>query len=346
MNQLIKIYNIIMNKNIIIIGGGVAGMQCAISLAEMNIKSTIIEKSSKLGGKLNDWYKLFPTFTSATEVITPMKDKVIELGIDVMLNSEVVTLDPKSITLSDNTKIYADAIVISSGFDVFDAEKKEEYGYNIYENVITSVDLERMFCEGNVKGIDKGKANRIAILHCVGSRDEKVCQTHCSRVCCVAGVKQAIELKKLYPESEIFNFYMDIRMFGSGYEELYKEAQVEHNIHFVRGRISEAAQTIDNKIQIKSEDTLIGRPLKMVVDLFVLMVGMSAGKNNTEFSKSEGVNQNSSGFLAPQNIFTDSVSSHAESIFYAGSVTAPKNIGESITEGIAAANKVAKFIKS
>ncbi len=334
-----------MNKEVIIIGGGVAGMQCAISLAEMGVKPTIIEKSDKLGGKLNDWYKLFPTFTSASEVLNPLKDMINELGVDVKLSSEVTKLEPKSVTLADGTTMSADAIVICSGFEVFDARLKEEYGYKIYDNVITSVDLERMFCEGSVQNLDKNSPSRIAILHCVGSRDEKVCQTHCSRVCCVAGVKQAIELKELYPKSEIFNFYMDIRMFGCGYEELYKEAQIKHNIHFVRGRISEAAQTIDSKIQIKSEDTLIGRPLKMTVDLLVLMVGMSAGKSNNSFATTDGINLNTSGFISPKNIFTECVSSDVDSIFYAGTVTAPKNIGESITEGVAAAHKVAKFIK-
>ena len=335
-----------MNKEVLIIGGGITGMQCAISLTEIGIKATIVEKSDKLGGKLNDWYKLFPTFTSASEVINPIKDRVKELGIDVQLNSEVIKLTPTTITLSDHTIINADAIVICSGFDIFDAKRKEEYGYKIYNNVITSVDLERMFCEGKVENLDNDTPKRIAILHCVGSRDEKVCQTHCSRVCCVAGVKQAIELKELYPKSEIFNFYMDIRMFGSGYEELYKEAQIKHNIHFVRGRISEAAQTIDNKIQIKAEDTLIGRPLKMSVDLLVLMVGMSAGKSNKDFANIDGVNQNNNGFIAPKDLFIDSVSSDIDSILYAGCVTSPKSVGESITEGIAAANKVAKFLKS
>ncbi len=121
---------------------------------------------------------------------------------------------------------------------------------------------------------------RIALLHCVGSRDEKVCQRHCSKVCCITGVKQAIELKKMFPEADVFNFYMDIRMFGAGYEELYREAQQSYNIHFVRGRISEASPMINGRIQIKAEDTLTGRPLRMSIDMLVLLAGMRANDDN------------------------------------------------------------------
>ena len=107
---------------------------------------------------------------------------------------------------------------------------------------------------------DGSRPRRIAFLHCVGSRDEKVCQQHCSKVCCITGVKQAMEMKQLFPEADVFNFYMDIRMFGPGYEEMYREAQQKYNIHFLRGRISEASPTIDGRVQIKAEDTLTGRP--------------------------------------------------------------------------------------
>lgn len=335
-----------MSKEVVIIGGGVAGIQCAISLAESGIKSTIIEKSTKLGGKLNDWDRLFPTFTPASEVVIPMIELVAKLGVDVKLNSEVVSLEDSAVRLSNGTKVDADAIVVCSGFEIFDAKLKEEYGYKIYDNVVTSVDLERMFKEDRVKNANGATPERIAILHCVGSRDEQVCRTHCSRVCCVTGVKQAIELKKLYPTSEIFNFYMDIRMFGSGYEELYKEAQIEHNIHFVRGRISEAAQTIDKKIQIKAEDTLIGKPLKITVDMLILLVGMNPGESNDTFAKKDGITLNSSGFFESQDVFGKNNLSDIDSIFYAGTVTSPKNIGESITDGVSAAHKVAQFLKS
>ena len=236
--------------------------------------------------------------------------------------------------------------MVASGFTLFDATVKEEYGYGIYDNVITSADLERMFAEGRVGRSDGVRPKRIAFLHCVGSRDEKVCQQHCSRVCCITGVKQAIEMKRLFAEADVFNFYMDIRMFGPGYEEMYREAQQRYNIHFVRGRISEASPTIDNRIQIKAEDTLTGRPLRMSVDMLVLLIGMRANDSNLPFAEGAGLKRAASGFMSPRDMFLGNVRSNVEGIFYAGCVTAPKNIGETLNEGTAAADAAMEYLRA
>ena len=189
-----------------------------------------------------------------------------------------------------------------------------------------------------------GAPRRIAILHCVGSRDEKVCQRHCSKVCCVTGVKQAIELKKLFPSADVFNFYMDIRMFGPGYEEMYREAQEKYNIHFVRGRISEVSPTIDERLQIKAEDTLTGRPLKIGVDMLVLLIGMKADAMNASLEEASGLRRQPSGLMQPRDSFLGNVESGAEGIFYAGAVTAPKSVGESLNEGTAAARAALEWL--
>ena len=237
-------------------------------------------------------------------------------------------------------------MVVASGFTLFDASIKEEYGYGIYDNVFTTADIERMLNEGRVAKADGSRPRRIAFLHCVGSRDEKVCQQHCSKVCCITGVKQAMEMKRLFPEADVFNFYMDIRMFGPGYEEMYREAQQRYNIHFLRGRISEASPTIDGRVQIKAEDTLTGRPLRMSVDMLVLIVGMRANDDNEAFAAGAGLNRAPSGFLAPRDMFLGNVKSNVDGIFYAGTITAPKNIGESLNEGIAAADAAAKYVEA
>ena len=191
---------------------------------------------------------------------------------------------------------------------------------------------------------DGSRPRRIAFLHCVGSRDEKVCQQHCSKVCCITGVKQAMEMRQMFPEADVFNFYMDIRMFGPGYEEMYREAQQKYNIHFIRGRISEASPMIDGRVQIKAEDTLTGRPLRMSVDMLILIVGMRANDDNAAFAEGAGLNRAPSGFMAPRDMFLGNVKSNVEGIFYAGTVTAPKNIGESLNEGTAAADAAARYV--
>ena len=320
-------------------------MQAALRLSEQGAEPLIIEKEAELGGKLRGWYVLFPTFTPASEVLSELRRRVQERGIEVMTSTEVSGFTRQSVTLADGRTLPCDSVVVASGFTLFDATVKEEYGYGIYDNVITSADLERMFAEGRVACADGSRPKRIAFLHCVGSRDEKVCQQHCSRVCCITGVKQAIEMKRLFPEADVFNFYMDIRMFGPGYEEMYREAQQRCNIHFVRGRISEASPTIDGRVQIKAEDTLTGRPLRMSVDMLVLLIGMRANDSNAPFAEQAGLKRAPSGFMEPRDMFLGNARSNVEGIFYAGCITAPKNIGETLNEGTVAADAAMEYLR-
>ena len=320
-------------------------MQCAVEAARGGAAVTLIEKESDTGGKLRNWHKLFPTFTLADEVLSALRHRLArEENITVKTDCEVSAITSRKVATASGEELACDAVVIATGFTLFDARVKEEYGYGIYDNVVTSADLERMFNDGAVKLKSGGAPRRIAILHCVGSRDEKVCQRHCSKVCCVTGVKQAMELKKLFPSADVFNFYMDIRMFGPGYEEMYREAQEKHNIHFVRGRISEVSPTIDERLQIKAEDTLTGRPLKIGVDMLVLLIGMKADAMNASLEEGSGLARQPSGFMQPRDSFLGNVESGAEGIFYAGAVTAPKSVGESLNEGTAAARAALEWL--
>ncbi|MDR2882871.1 MAG: FAD-dependent oxidoreductase, partial [Alistipes sp.] len=189
-----------MNR-IVVIGGGVAGMQAALSLAANGLRPVIVERGGAVGGKLRDWHKLFPTMTPAAEVLEGMTARLARAGVEVMLNTEVETLSPEGVTLAGDKTLPADAVIIASGFDVFDARLKEEYGYHVYDNVYTTVDIERMLNHGKVALRDGSAPRRIAFVHCVGSRDEKVNQRHCSKVCCVTGVKQAMEMREWFPEA-------------------------------------------------------------------------------------------------------------------------------------------------
>lgn len=329
---------------ILVIGGGIAGMSCALQLKSQGDTPLILERSDRLGGNVRNWYKLFPTFTSSAEVWQDLIDRVEREQIEVRTLCHIVQVDRRSVTTDGGERIEGDGVVLCTGYDLFDARRKEEYGYGVYDNVFTSVDIEQMFREGRVSKADGSAPKRIAFLHCVGSRDEKVGNRHCSKVCCITGVKQAVEMRQLFPECEIYNFYMDIRMFGSGYEELYRKAQIESNIHFIRGRISEASPTFDGRIQIKAEDTLVGRPLNISVDMLILLVGMEGGADNRLIARCKGVEVADNGFIAPHDPFAGNVVCTGGDVWCAGAVTAPKSVGESIDEGIAAAAAIRRTL--
>ena len=168
-----------MKREVIIVGGGVAGIQTALRLADRGIRPTIVEKEPDLGGKLRGWYHLFPLLTPASEVLSELRRRLAARDVEVMTSAEAVSITPGSVTLADGRILECGSVVVCSGFTLFDARLKEEYGYGVYDNVFTSADIERMLNEGNVTTSSGRRPRRIALLHCVGSRDEKVCQAHC-----------------------------------------------------------------------------------------------------------------------------------------------------------------------
>ena len=186
---------------------------------------------------------------------------------------------------------------------------------------------------------------RIGFIHCVGSRDEKVGNLYCSKVCCVTAVKQSTELKERYPDLEIFCFYMDMRMYGRGFEELYKESQEKYGVQFIRGRLSEACENKDGSILVKVEDTLAGRPLKMSVDLLVLMVGFVPSEGTRKIANMLNLNFDTDGFLKSIDEHTMTNVSNIPGVFLAGTCTGPRTITNTTTDARAAAAKVAGFLE-
>lgn len=332
-------------KNVVIIGGGVAGMEAASHLAAKGYLVDLIEKGDKPGGRVANWDRLFPTMRRGSEVIDFLAQGMTNDRIRQHTGCTVTDVsrngDLFEVTCSDGTMKSADAILLATGYDLFDARKKEEYGYMIYDNVITSADLEAGFIRGEPLRTSLGKVpSRIGIVHCVGSRDEKAGHTYCSKVCCVTGVKQAIEIKEQLPDAEIFNFYMDLRMYGMHFEALYKKAQEEYNIQFVRGRLSEASENIDGTIALKVEDTLAGRPMKMSVDILVLLVGIIPSASTKQMAELLGIKVGVNGFFRTADQHTMTNYSAAPGVFFAGTCIGPNTITNTITDARAAATAI------
>ena len=307
-------------KNIVTIGGGIAGIEVSEILSNFGYNVTLIEKENQTGGKIRKWNKLFPTLRDASEVQNFSDKKISEGRFTILRNMKVTSAEKKNekwaLSTDKDININADAVVIATGFEVFDAQRKEEYGYKIYDNVYTSVDLEEMFKNGKKITNALGKTpKRVAFIHCVGSRDEKSGNQYCSKLCCVTGVKQAIELNELLPETEIFCFYIDLRMYDRKFEELYRSAQEKHHIQFIRGRLSEASENIDKTLQIKAEDTLSGRPLKMTVDMLFLLTGMEPGEGTNEIADIFGLERGENAFPKQKDYHLEINSSSREGIF-------------------------------
>jgi len=337
------------NKHVAIIGGGIAGMEAASSLARQGVKVTLIEKEPETGGKLNTWDHLFPDFSTPADLLKNLKSKVTKSGVNTIYNTEISQIEQNNrrFKLSDNRDVqfYADAVLITSGFKVFDATLKEEYGYGLFGNVITSVDFEkRMKKHGKLLTLQGTEPKRVAIIHCVGSRDAKTGNTYCSKVCCITGIKQAIEINELLPDCEVFCFYMDLRLYGSKFDNLYLKAQKQNKIQFIRGRLSEAAENADHRIQLKAEDTLQGRPLRMTVDMVILLVGMEPGTSTGLLSQNNRIELDENGFLKSANIHQFRNRTTHEGIFMAGSCICPMAVNETLENARSAAFEILNYL--
>jgi len=338
-----------MNGDVAVIGGGAAGMEAAGQLAKAGFSVTLFEKEKEMGGHAREWCYLFPDRRKSSEVIGYLQKQVDHENITLVQGETVSSLAKNGrsfVVKTGNGKDYrADAIVMATGFDLFNSERKEEYGYKIYDNVITSADLEKMFRKGEILRTDGQKPSRIGLIHCVGSRDEKVGNVYCSKLCCVTAVKQAIEIREYLPESKVFCFYMDMRMGGALYEELYRESQEKYGVNFIRGKVSEVGVNISNRLVAKVEDTLVGRPLKMELDMLVLMAGMEMSHDGAVLADNSGLKRGENRFFAPADHHFGSNISNVKGIFYAGTCTAPMNVTETISHARAAVADVVDYIK-
>jgi len=329
-------------NTVAVIGAGPAGLSAASALAALDFEVHLFEKESREGGKLNQYHQLFPARESASEVMGELLISVDKENIIRHLGLGVNSIKPSdggwAVHHGDGEPIRSDAVIVATGFDFFDARLKEEFGYGIYSRVITSVDLEKKLNEGRETLLHKGTdPAAIAFVHCVGSRDEQVGVSYCSRLCCITGIKQAIEMKELFPETKVYNFYIDMRAFGTGYEELYRKAQEQYGVRFIRGRVSEASEDAECRIRLKAEDTLMSRPLKVSVDWLVLLVGMRPGCSPVQTDQS---------FLGSDNPLTGNALPGMPGVYSAGCCSGPMSIPESVASGRSAAFQVIDHLNS
>ncbi len=240
-------------------------------------------------------------------------------------------------------EIEVGAIIVASGMDIYDPSQLDEYGYGRFENVITSMEFERLICGGGpteghlVRPSDRKTPKRIGFVQCVGSRTENRGAPYCSNVCCMNTVKDSLLIKEHYPDAEILVFYMDIRAFGKGFEDLVRRSR-EAGVRYIRGLPGEITEDGATKnLRIRVENTTTARVEEHELDMVILSVGLQARPDLKRLTSILNLTQTSDGFLMESHPKLKPVDAPTPGIFFAGCVEAPKDIKDSVTQAGAAA---------
>ena len=235
------------------------------------------------------------------------------------------------------------AVIVAVGYTLFDTCKKSQFGYLRFSDVITSLELERMMnasgpTGGELRRLSTGQTPRSAVfIQCVGSRDITVERPYCSCVCCMAAIKNAIQIREKYPETEVTICYQDIRAYGKGYEEYYKRAETM-GIHFLRG-IPGAVDQDDMGVSMQIENSETKEMLTLHPDLVILSVGIDPSPDLPKIAELLGIPLEESGFAQAANDAVAPVLTVKPGIYIAGTVSAPKDIPDTVAMGEAAAMK-------
>ncbi|MBG7610290.1 MAG: CoB--CoM heterodisulfide reductase iron-sulfur subunit A family protein [Anaerolineae bacterium] len=250
-------------------------------------------------------------------------------------------------------KIDVGNIILATGYDLFDSKRIPQYGYGKLDNVFTSLEFERMVnaagpTDGKIVLRDKEtKPQSVAIVHCVGSRDENY-HKYCSKVCCMYSLKFAHLVHERIPDAEIYDCYIDMRTPGKGYEEFYNRL-LEEGTHFIRGKVAEITDAAripeeEGKLIVQVEDTLIGRQRRVPVDMVILSPAMEAREGSKEVSQLFKMGCDFDGFFIERHPKLDPVATMTDGILIAGACQGPKDVPESVSQGAAAAARVAGLI--
>ena len=240
-------------------------------------------------------------------------------------------------------EIKVGTIIVATGTGTYDPSKLTEYGWGKFENVITTLEFERLICGGGptdghlIRPSDKTVPKRIGFIQCVGSRTDNRGNPYCSNVCCMNTVKDSLLILEHNPETEIYVFYMDMRAFGKGFEDLLRRSK-ESGVHYVRGLPGEILEDpITKNLIIRVENTTISRLEEYPLDMVVLSIGLEAKPELKQLANILNVSQTSDGFLMEAHAKLRPVDAPTPGIFFAGTVESPKDIKESVTQAGAAA---------
>jgi heterodisulfide reductase subunit A len=423
--------------DVLVVGGGIAGIHAALTLADAGKHVFLVERESTIGGHMAKFDKTFPTLDCAACILTPKMSQVrSHPNITLWTYSDVVGVEgftgdftvrvrhrpryvkeelctgcleciekcvhkqgkftdewneglskrkpifipfpqatPAVVVVDPETCIWfktgkcpqtcieacerdafdfeqtetfdevkVGAIVVATGFKTFDASKMPEYGYGLYPNVYTSLEVERLLnaagpTGGEVELRDATRPQVVGIIHCVGSRDAKH-NLWCSKVCCMYSLKLAHMVRER-TGAEIYNFYIDMRTPGKGYEEFYDKI-LQEGVHMVRGRVAgvtdeAASPEEEGRLVIRAEDTLIGSVRRIPVDMVILAVGIEPQPDAQDVRRLFNISTGVEGFFTERHPKLAPVSTFTDGVFLAGTCQGPKDIPDTVAQAGAAA---------
>jgi len=348
------------NNPVLVLGGGVTGMHVATVLGELGLGTVLVEKADHLGGRAASLSRTFPFFnhdgfSDGKEFTDEVEADMRALGcVEVRLGGALASLEgdfPEfRATFCDGASRVVSAVVVATGFEPFDPTVLEEYGYAQYANVITAPELEWILnprgpSQGMPKRPSDGKlVDRLAIVFCVGSRNRRIGAPFCSRICCSYSTKQALTVHERNPRAEITCFYMDVRTYDRGFEEMYSLAQ-ERGIRYVRGRVSSCKGLPGGDIVVRAENTLLQRIYSTSFDMVSLSTGMRPCADLEHLARVLRLGLAPDGFFASREWFRYPQDSTRLGVFIAGCASGVKPVRNCIIDGSAAAARIAALLR-
>jgi len=356
-----------MKRAALVLGGGVAGMQAAIDLADDGNEVHLVERDGQLGGRTWQLSTTFPTHECKPDgccmhycrecILVPKVEGVMQHPrIRVHLGSELLEFGGVFGNYTARIKepggikeVEVGTVVLATGSRLVDPANLPEFGYGVHKDVVTFLDLERMIVasrpgDHELHRPSDGKVPKVIdFIQCVGSRDETGRgKAHCSLVCCTYAIGQAKELKRRYPDAQIFIHYIDLRGPYRGFEEHYREAR-DMGIHFLRGRVSEVAADRDGLVVV-GEDIDTGKLLRIRSDLVVLSTGQEAAPGTEALSQVLRVPLDGDGFFRELNPAFDLL--ERKGIIAVGCAAGPRGIRYSVQDAKAAAATLNGLMRS
>lgn len=328
----------------VVIGGGVAGMAAALDVADAGYPVYIVEKNDRLGGRVADLNCTFPELEPVEEWLTPLIERVeAHPNITILLEAQVDRVDGfvgnfEVLVVSEAAEgprvLEVGAVIVATGYKVFDPQFKPELGYGRYPQVITTLEMEQLLAEGEIE-VAGNVPREIAFIKCVGSRDKQLGNPYCSRVCCMVTAKQAQLARQLLPDSRVSVFYIDVRTFGKRGEEFYDEAR-QSGVLYRRGNVSEIYGR-GERVVLRFEDTMLRQTVEQEADLVVLAVGMEPRDDAGEIAALLKLSSSADGFFLEAHPKLRPVDTAMQGVFLAGCCQGPKDITDTVAQAKAAA---------